>query len=100
MANLNEYDEGNVIRVTGTFRNAVNALADPTVIVVKYRKPNGTITTATLAAGQVIKETLGVFYHDINTTGGPVGRWAYKFYATGAVVASGEWAFMLKQTSF
>lgn len=39
------YDIGDRVEFTGTFTNAAGALANPTTVVFKVRRPSGTIVT-------------------------------------------------------
>lgn len=82
------YMSGALVRETGRFFDVNGALADPTVITLKYRI--GTGATQTLTGGSIIRDSVGVYYHDFDTTGytGP-GQVEYtlEWIGTGAVQA-------------
>ena len=44
---MNSYDVGDVVRCWGAFANSAGTAVDPTAVLCKVRKPDGTITTFT-----------------------------------------------------
>ena len=77
------YDIGNLAALTGTFTNQQGAQADPSSVVMRYKKPNGTILTATPT-----KSSAGIYSYllalDI------AGTYYFRFEGTGALVAAGD----------
>ena len=41
----NTYDLGDLVRLTGTFKNTTGALIDPGTVSFKVRAPGGAVTT-------------------------------------------------------
>ena len=95
MANV--YDVGDKIRLSVTFTSGVTP-TDPTAVVCKVKEPDGTITTATYALAQIIKDSAGVYHYD--TTIDQAGRHWYRFEGTGTVVAAAEADFMARESEF
>jgi hypothetical protein len=64
------YRRGTVKRITGTFRDIADALADPTTVTLKVVAPDSvtlidTETSYTYAGGTVSKLSTGVYYKDL-----------------------------------
>jgi len=76
-------DIGDVVTVTGTFRNAAGALANPTAVTLRVRAPDG---TTTLVAHTVV--STGIYTADILPN--QAGAWYYRWLATG-VGAADQW---------
>lgn len=88
---MNSHDIGDVVRISGTFRDFASALTDPTTVALVYRKGDGTTGTVTWAAAQVVRDSPGVFHYDL-----PVdvsGIWHYRWETTGTVQAAEPGAF-------
>lgn len=97
---INEYDTGDQVRMTATFKNAAGALADPTTVVFKYRQ-SGSVAATTLTYGvdgAVVKASVGVYHLDI--TPAASGDWHYRAVGTGAVVAAAENSFRVLNSFF
>ena len=73
--------------------------ADPTTVTVKLRDPFGTETSYTLAAGQVVRDALGLYHFD-----SPVftvaGEWVVRWVGAGAIVAAHEYVFRVEKSAF
>ena len=96
---MNSYDVGDVVRCSGAFANSAGAAVDPTAVLCKVRKPDGTITTLTYGVdGALVKAAVGSYYTDVNAT--EAGIWAYRFYSTGTGQAAGETSFRVRESSF
>lgn len=72
---MNKYTPGETVRVRGTFRNELGALADPAGLTVRYRfvDDNGsTVGSETLLTygidAAVVRDSAGRFHVDIPTT--------------------------------
>ena len=81
------YYEGQVPRITATFKTNAGAVIDPTNVFFRYRVGNGSVTELAYGGGNVQKESTGVYYVDMDTTGKP-GHWAYRWYSTGTAATS------------
>lgn len=77
------YDIGDTVQLTGTFTDANGALADPTTVVCRLLKPDG--TTATLTA---TKQSTGVY--TATATIDQDGTHWFRFTGSGTVGASDE----------
>jgi hypothetical protein len=92
------YDIGDIIRATGTFTDTGGVVSDPATVGFLYDTPTSTApttatrtSTSTGAVSGIVKESTGVYYLDIATTGSGLYEW--RFTSTGTVSASGEsWA--------
>ena len=47
----NEYEVGDTVSVTGTFKDQLGVLTDPTVVKLDVSYPGGTVTTYTYGGG-------------------------------------------------
>ena len=95
----NEYDIGDKVRATVTFRNISDVLTDPTTIIIRTK------TTADVEASftygvdaEVIKSSTGIYYMDITTTA--AGNYFYRGVGTGTLVAAGESFFVVRASEF
>ncbi len=95
MANI--YDVGDKIRISCTFTSG-GTPTDPTTVTVKVKEPGGTVTTGTLALGQVVKDDIGDYHYDFTID--EAGRHWYRFEGAGALVASAETDFMVRASEF
>lgn len=81
---------GQEVRITATFTNSSGTLTDPTTITIEYKKPDGTTVTRTYAAGQVIKQSTGIYYYDVTPVSGEEGEWLTYYVGTGTIDAAGN----------
>lgn len=90
------YDIGDCIRLTGTFKNASSAAADPSKVYLSVQVPSGTITVSTYSAGTtaITRTGTGVYYKDILTTG--YGLYEYRWNSTGTVHTAEEGYFSVR----
>lgn len=95
MANI--YDVGDKIRLSCTFTSGITP-TDPTTVTCKVKEPDGTITSGTLAGGQVIKDDTGDYHYDHTIDQG--GRHWYRWEGTGTVVAAAEADFYARESEF
>jgi hypothetical protein len=89
----NEFDVGDGVRATVTFKDLDGALANPTVVVAKLKDPAGVITTLATT-----HPSTGVYYADITLTA--PGKWYLRFAGTGAVIAAQEFPLRVRVTQF
>lgn len=82
------YDEGDMARLWGEFRDADQNPQDPAVVNVTIREPGGKLKTYTYGTHpQVVKDSAGNYYIDYSVLRG----WTfYRFHATGTGQAAGE----------
>ena len=90
------YDIGDLIRVTGTFKNASSAAADPTKVYLDVQSPDGAIGLSTYSAGttDITKSAVGVYYKDLPCTG--QGLYEYRWHSTGTVHTAQEGYFNVR----
>lgn len=95
---MDSFDKGDLVRITATFRNAADALTDPTSVTFRHQSPSGTTTSKTFAAGEVTRDSLGVFYYEWVPDAS--GMWSWRFEGTGAVAQVDEGEFMVLLSDF
>lgn len=95
----NKYDIGDQVRIEVVFTDEDGAGADPSVIVCKYRRPNGNTTTLEYGDGEgVTRDSEGSYYVDVVTD--MPGVWAYRWEGTGVLTAAAEGEFMVLRSAF
>ena len=94
------YDVGDAVRVYSAFRaNTITVtagvpaissatLTDPTTVTLLVETPAGVQTSYTYAAGEVTKDSTGVFYRTVTLNAS--GQWIIRWTGTGAVASAGE----------
>jgi len=87
------YDPGSTIRLSVRFRREGQA-ADPTAITLMVKDPTGTVTTYSHPAS-LTKDGVGRYSKELTPT--LSGRWYYKFRGTGAVEATVEETFRVRE---
>lgn len=88
---INLYKTGQKVRCAVVF-TVNNVDTDPTVVTVKVRQPNGTMTTYVYGTdAAVVKTAAGIYYVDVTTD--QRGEWNFRFEGTGACTAVEEQAF-------
>jgi len=95
---MSHYNIGDTIRVKATFKDADDALSDPSTVTVTVYEPDGTETDYTLTGGGVQKESTGVYYADITPTQAGI-HW-YRFSSTGNPALIEEANFFVVPDSF
>lgn len=86
MSTANNYDIGDIVRLTGTFRSTANVLSDPNKVTIKYEDPSGNVTTVTSTGASVVHPSTGVYYTDIFPD--ESGVWEYRIFSTGLITSS------------
>jgi len=95
----NSYNKGNIIRVSGNFKDSVGVNVDPAIVNFKFKKPDQTITTYVyLTDSQLIKDSVGNYHVDLSID--LEGEWRYRFESTGVGQAAGEGQFPVKRGFF
>lgn len=94
---MNKYAEGQIVTVTGTFKNSLQVLTDPSVVLLTVKTPNEVEVTYTYLVGaQIAKTSTGIYASDLDTTG-KRGLWIYTWWSTGTNQAdSGEQEFYVE----
>lgn len=91
---MGTYTEGALVRVTAAFTNAAGAAVDPTTVTLDWHRAQDTVTTWTVQAGQIVKDSVGNYHADLDTTN-LAGSWAYEFNGTGAAQAANAGTFLV-----
>lgn len=95
----NNYQVGDLVRVTGTFTDINGNLIDPTSVLFSFKTPAGSITTYVyLTDAQLVKDSTGVYHVDVNAN--TIGTWPYRFYSTGVGQTAGEASFQVPFSNF
>lgn len=84
------HDIGDTKVLTGTFRNASGALANPTTVTLRVRKPDGTTSTVSNS-----NSSTGIYTASVPLD--QSGVWRYKWWGTGAVAEAGEGWFTVRR---
>lgn len=92
----NQYDIGDVVRLSNIFRDTVPQDSDPNTIVVTLLKPGATSTTYSYAGATVTRDSLGHFHVDVDTTGFTPGRYVHRWVTTGTPKTASEGEFYIK----
>jgi uncharacterized protein YfaS (alpha-2-macroglobulin family) len=91
MADANVYDIGDEVELTGTFKDAAGALASPSSVVCRVKKPDGTLLNPNPV---VTSPSTGVFKAIVDPDA--AGEWWYRFEGTGGTKAAGEGVFKVR----
>jgi len=96
---VNQYDVGDLVRVTGVFKDAEGVAIDPSTVAFKLRKPNRSITTYLYGTDiQLVKDSTGNYRVDISAD--VKGIYKYRWYSTGNGQAAGENQFEVVKSNF
>lgn len=90
---MTSHDIGDLIRLNAFFKNIEGQPTDPTGVTCSLRRPNGTLSTATV----VDDPGDGAFHIDAAPVTGQHGIWYYRFTGTGAVQDTVQGAFNVRQ---
>jgi hypothetical protein len=78
------------------FKNAAGVLTDPTTVTLLWRRHGETTTTWTVTAGQIVKDSTGVYHADLPVT--EPGLHYFRWEGTGTVVAAAEGTFSVESS--
>lgn len=93
------YDNGDLVRVTGTFTNTSGTKINPAAVYFKIMTPEGTVTTYQYGVdGQVVRSATGIYYCDVDAN--EPGTWRYRWYSTGSGQAAAEGEFTVPESRF
>lgn len=85
----NEYDVGDLVRVTATFDDGG---IDPTAVQAKVRQPSGTVTTYVYGTNlELVKSSTGIYTIDVDVDA--AGTWRIRFESTGSGQAAEDHEF-------
>jgi hypothetical protein len=87
---VEDYEIGDAVYVSGTFRSLAGVLADPTDVTCDVMKPDGTAGEAT----DLAQVSTGIWSATIEPD--IPGRWRYRFAGTGAVQRAKTKSFWVK----
>lgn len=77
---------GTILVPTLGFRDLSGILVDPSTVQISYQDPTmGAKTTITYPAGGVIKDAVGLYHLDVDTTGKP-GLWRYEWISPNQIL--------------
>lgn len=83
------YDRGDLVHLTGTFRDINGTLQDPTAVTFKARSPSGAVTTLVYGSdAAVVRASAGIYTVDLSLT--EDGLWTYRWESTGTGQAAAE----------
>lgn len=93
----NTHDLGDLVRVSGSFRDAIlGGAIDPDVVKLSVRSPDGTVTTYTHGTdAEVVKDQVGEYHADINAD--QSGTCYYRWWSTGEGQAAEENRFVVRE---
>lgn len=92
MGHPNEYDVGDYIQITGTFRSQASVLTNPSTVAAAVRTPNGSLITPSPAMA-----TTGIWTAEVSIDNQP-GMWRYRWSGTGGLQAAGENVFKVRRS--
>lgn len=101
---MNVYVEGSVVRLTAAFTDPTNANAavDPTAVTLTVGQGGpaaAAATTYTYGTGnEIVKDAIGDYHADVDTTGWSSGAWWYRWDGTGAAQAVAQGTFGVEAT--
>lgn len=89
----NHYDAGDLVRVSGAFKDSAGTAIDPSVVKFKFKRPDtGAVTTYTYGTdSQLVKDSVGNYHVDVSADA--AGAWRYRFYSTGTGQAAEQGQF-------
>lgn len=86
------------ITVDSLTGNVTGTPADPTTATLKLHDPTGAETTYTLAGGDIVRDTVGVYHCEVALS--VSGQWRGRVIASGAIVAVDEFLFRVESSGF
>lgn len=93
------YVVGAVPKMQLTVKDDASALIDPSTLVFKLMKPNGTTVTYTYGTSpQLVRKSQGIYY--VNYKVDMAGAWTYRFESTGTGEGAVEDSFEVVQGVF
>lgn len=94
---MNVYQKGDLVRISGVFKDVAGTLIDPGTVTLKVTKPDGTTTTYTYGGSPaVVKDSTGNYHVDASAD--QTGRWLYTWISTGTGQAAENGEFLVEAT--
>lgn len=91
----NEYDIGDLVRVSGAFTDRNGAALDPTVVSFKFKDPSDTTTTYVYSTHEeLVKDGVGHYHANIDVD--EAGTWYYRWVSEGTGQAAEEGTFTVR----
>lgn len=92
---VNRYTIGALVRSSAVFRDSVSGVVvDPTAVLFRVRKPNGTVISYTyLTDVQLVRDSAGNYHVDLNADSAAI--WRCRWYSTGTGQAAAEDDFVV-----
>lgn len=86
---MENFIQGNLVRVTVTFQDLLGVNTDPTSVTAKIENPSKVTTTYTyLSTADIVRSATGVYYIDVDLDEG--GIWKYRFEGIGNLKAASQ----------
>lgn len=100
----NKYDIGDLIRLSGSFKDMDNQPIDPTTVICYVRSPSDVLYTYSLDQAEVVKDSVGEYHYDFDTVATQItntdsGTWHYRFEGGGSAQASEEKSFIIRYSA-
>jgi len=93
------YQEGDLVRCSGNFKNTAGADIDPTTVRFKFTKPSGLTTTYLYGTdAQLVRDSLGNFHVDLSAD--EPGEWRYRWESTGTGQAAEDHEFTVSSSAY
>lgn len=91
------HDTGDSKRVTATFKDIDDVNADPTTVIFRMRKPDGTITEYTYPTdSEIVRTTVGIYY--VEWVFDTFGYHNALFQGTGTITTADRYFCFVKET--
>ena len=89
---MNNYQVGDLVRVSASFTDASGNAVDPDTVYCDITAPDGTKTTYTYGTdAEVVRDSAGNYHLDVDVTA--AGRWCYAWRSRGTGQAAGSGSF-------
>jgi RecJ-like exonuclease len=97
---IKEFSLGASVRVRGKFKYpSTGVLFDPTTVKASYRHEANVVTTKTYGPDpELVKESTGIYYIDINANA--VGNWYWRIFSQGTGQTAEEGTFKVPASNF
>ena len=94
-----EYDKGDLVVCSGSFKNSAGTLIDPTTVAFHYKLENGTSASYLYGTdAELVKDAVGIYH--ANLSAGSPGTWYFRFVSTGTGQAAEESSYYIKPGEF
>lgn len=101
---MNQYDRGDLSRISAAFVNAAGVATDPTEVVLRVAPPTETVLvyrwpTPGVGEGSIVDDAgAGAFHVDVNIT--ESGHWTYRWSGAGTVQSAEEASLYARHSAF